>query len=150
MKITVVGAGNVGATTAQIAAGKDLGDVVLVDIIAGFAEGKSLDMSESGGVFPFSGSAPIFNNPTLGFSILYTKRAYKEPRIPNWYITSGLGSGLVPISSKNVLPPFSFGNPTVVHGLSTPSIMPTLYMEPTTMAPLLPALANPSIWPSLR
>ncbi|MCD6391959.1 MAG: malate dehydrogenase [Planctomycetes bacterium] len=55
-KITVVGAGNVGATTAHIAAGKDLGDVVLIDIIAGFGEGKALDMSESGGVFAFAGS----------------------------------------------------------------------------------------------
>ena len=55
-KITVVGAGNVGATTAHIAAGKDLGDVVLIDIIAGFAEGKALDMSESGGVFAYAGS----------------------------------------------------------------------------------------------
>ncbi|RKY04943.1 MAG: malate dehydrogenase [Planctomycetota bacterium] len=55
-KITVVGAGNVGATTAHIAAGKDLGDVVLIDIIAGFGEGKALDMSESAGVFAFAGS----------------------------------------------------------------------------------------------
>lgn len=55
-KITVVGAGNVGATTAFIAAQKDLGDVILVDIIAGFGEGKALDMNESAGVYPFSGS----------------------------------------------------------------------------------------------
>lgn len=54
-KITVVGAGNVGATTAFIAAQKDLGDIVLIDIIAGFAEGKALDMNESAGVFPFAG-----------------------------------------------------------------------------------------------
>ncbi|MBE0534259.1 MAG: malate dehydrogenase [Phycisphaerae bacterium] len=53
-KITVVGAGNVGATTAHIAAGRDLGDVVLVDIIEGFAAGKALDISESAGVYPFS------------------------------------------------------------------------------------------------
>jgi malate dehydrogenase len=55
-RITVVGAGNVGATAAQIAAGRDLGNVVLIDIIKGFAEGKALDMSESAGVYPFSGS----------------------------------------------------------------------------------------------
>jgi len=55
-KITVVGAGNVGAATAHIAAGRDLGDVVLIDIIPGFAEGKALDMSESAGVFAFAGS----------------------------------------------------------------------------------------------
>jgi len=55
-KITVVGAGNVGATTAHMAAGRDLGDIVLVDIIPGFAEGKALDISEMGGVFAFAGS----------------------------------------------------------------------------------------------
>jgi malate dehydrogenase len=55
-KITVVGAGNVGATTAQIAAGRDLGDVVLIDIIDGLAAGKALDMSESAGVYPFCAS----------------------------------------------------------------------------------------------
>jgi len=46
-KITVVGAGNVGATTAHIAATRDLGDIVLVDIVEGFAEGKALDIAEA-------------------------------------------------------------------------------------------------------
>ena len=46
-KITVVGAGNVGATTAQRLADKELGDVVMVDIIEGLPQGKSLDLSEA-------------------------------------------------------------------------------------------------------
>ncbi|MBM4094689.1 MAG: malate dehydrogenase, partial [Planctomycetes bacterium] len=46
-KITVVGAGNVGATTAFLAALKRLGQVVLVDIVKGLAEGKALDMAEA-------------------------------------------------------------------------------------------------------
>lgn len=46
-KITVVGAGNVGATTAHIAATENLGDIVLVDIVEGFAEGKALDIAEA-------------------------------------------------------------------------------------------------------
>ncbi len=54
-KITVVGAGNVGATTAHIAAIRDLGDIVLIDIVDGFAQGKALDIAQSGGVYPFSG-----------------------------------------------------------------------------------------------
>ena len=49
-KITVVGAGNVGAATAHIAASKNLGDIILIDILEGFAEGKALDKSEAGGV----------------------------------------------------------------------------------------------------
>jgi len=47
MKITVVGAGNVGATTAQRIAEGDLADVVLVDIVEGMPQGKSLDLVES-------------------------------------------------------------------------------------------------------
>lgn len=46
-KITVVGAGNVGATTAQRLADKELGDVVMVDIIEGLPQGKSLDLAEA-------------------------------------------------------------------------------------------------------
>ena len=49
-KVTVVGAGNVGATTAQLVAEKQLGDVVLVDIVEGVPQGKSLDLMEAGPV----------------------------------------------------------------------------------------------------
>lgn len=46
-KVTVVGAGNVGANTAQKIAVKELADVVLVDVIEGVPQGKGLDMLES-------------------------------------------------------------------------------------------------------
>lgn len=46
-KITVVGAGNVGATTAQLIAEKNLADVVLVDIVEGIPQGKALDIQEA-------------------------------------------------------------------------------------------------------
>ena len=46
-KITIVGAGNVGATTAHIAATRRLGDIVLIDIVKGLAEGKALDIAEA-------------------------------------------------------------------------------------------------------
>jgi malate dehydrogenase len=46
-KVTVVGAGNVGATVAQGIALKELADVVLVDIVEGVPQGKSLDMNET-------------------------------------------------------------------------------------------------------
>lgn len=46
-KITVVGAGNVGATVAQLIAYKELGDVVMVDIIEGLPQGKALDLLEA-------------------------------------------------------------------------------------------------------
>jgi malate dehydrogenase len=46
-KVTVVGAGNVGATVAQGIALKELADVVLVDIVEGVPQGKSLDLAET-------------------------------------------------------------------------------------------------------
>src|SRR4051812_11944495 len=48
VKITVVGAGNVGATTAQRLAERDYADVVLVDIVEGLPQGKALDLNEAG------------------------------------------------------------------------------------------------------
>lgn len=46
-KITVIGAGNVGATTAQRIAEKGLSDVLLVDIVEGIPQGKALDLAEA-------------------------------------------------------------------------------------------------------
>lgn len=46
-KVTVVGAGNVGATAAQRIAEKELADVVLVDIIEGVPQGKALDLKQA-------------------------------------------------------------------------------------------------------
>jgi malate dehydrogenase len=46
-KVTVVGAGNVGATTAQRIAEKELADVVLIDVVEGMPQGKSLDLMEA-------------------------------------------------------------------------------------------------------
>ena len=52
-KVTVVGAGNVGATVAQRIVEKEIADVVLIDIIPGLPQGKSLDMLESAPVEGF-------------------------------------------------------------------------------------------------
>jgi malate dehydrogenase len=46
-KVTVIGAGNVGATTAQRLSEKELCDVVLIDIIDGIPQGKALDLTEA-------------------------------------------------------------------------------------------------------
>ena len=46
-KITVIGAGNVGATCAHWAAARELGDVVLVDIVEGMPQGKALDLFQA-------------------------------------------------------------------------------------------------------
>lgn len=52
-KITVIGAGFVGSTAAHWAASKELGDVVLIDINEGAAQGKALDLAQSGPVEGF-------------------------------------------------------------------------------------------------
>jgi len=64
-KITVVGAGNVGATCAHRLADKGLGDVVLVDIVEGVPQGKSLDLLQSG--------------PIEGYDVLLTGANDYEP-----------------------------------------------------------------------
>jgi malate dehydrogenase len=46
-KLTIVGAGNVGATAAHWAAERELGDIVLVDVIEGMPQGKALDLMEA-------------------------------------------------------------------------------------------------------
>jgi malate dehydrogenase len=53
-KVTVVGAGNVGATAAQRIAEADLADVVMVDVAGDLAAGKALDMMESAPVLGFN------------------------------------------------------------------------------------------------
>jgi malate dehydrogenase len=53
-KVTVVGAGNVGATVAQYVSEIELADVVLLDIVEGMPQGKALDMTETGPVRGFS------------------------------------------------------------------------------------------------
>jgi malate dehydrogenase len=61
-KVTVVGAGNVGATVAQGIAVKDLANIVLVDIIEGFPQGKSLDIMEAAPVEKYDALLLGMNN----------------------------------------------------------------------------------------
>ena len=52
-KITVIGGGNVGATAVHWLAAKELGDIVLVDILEGMPQGKALDLVETAPVEGF-------------------------------------------------------------------------------------------------
>lgn len=80
MKITVVGAGNVGATCANVIAHKELAnEVVLVDIKEGFAEGKALDIWETSPI-------NLYDTRTVGSTNDYTKTADSDVVV----ITSGL------------------------------------------------------------
>jgi malate dehydrogenase len=77
-KITVVGAGNVGATLVQRLAERDYADVVMLDIVEGLPQGKALDLRESG--------------PILGYDTYITgTNTYKETAGSDiCVITSGL------------------------------------------------------------
>ncbi len=55
-KLTVVGAGNVGASVAQYAVEKELGDVVLVDVVEGIPQGKALDLAQAGPIHRYDAS----------------------------------------------------------------------------------------------
>jgi len=61
-KVTVVGAGNVGGTTAQRLAERNYADVVLVDIVEGLPQGKALDILESGPILGYDSSVTGAND----------------------------------------------------------------------------------------
>jgi malate dehydrogenase len=56
VKISVIGAGNVGATLAQRLVERDLGDVVLLDVVKGVPQGKALDIQQSAAIIGFRDS----------------------------------------------------------------------------------------------
>lgn len=61
-KITIIGAGNVGSTCAHWAAAKELGDIVLLDIVEGMPQGKGLDLRQAGPVERFDSNIIGTNN----------------------------------------------------------------------------------------
>lgn len=63
-KITIIGAGNVGATAAHWAVVRSLGDVVLLDVVEGIPQGKALDLWQSGPVENFAWSVKGTNDYT--------------------------------------------------------------------------------------
>ncbi len=71
-KVTVVGAGNVGATCALRIADKELADVVLVDVAEGVPQGKGLDLLQSGPVEGYNSSVIGANDytPTAGSDVV--------------------------------------------------------------------------------
>lgn len=80
MKVTVVGAGNVGATCANVIAHKELAnEVVLVDIKEGLAEGKALDIWETSPI-------NLYDTRTVGSTNNYEKTAGSDVVV----ITSGI------------------------------------------------------------
>jgi malate dehydrogenase len=80
MKVTVVGAGNVGATCADVLAYKEIAnEIVLLDIREGFAEGKALDIWQKAPI-------DVYDSRTIGSTNDYSKTAGSDVVV----ITSGL------------------------------------------------------------
>jgi len=81
-KVTVIGAGNVGATLAQRIAETDLADVVLVDVVEGVPQGKALDLAESGPILGYDSRLTGTNDydDTAGADvIIITARLARKP-----------------------------------------------------------------------
>lgn len=107
MKITVVGAGNVGASCAEYIAMKELADqVVLLDIKEGFAEGKAMDLNQCA-------TLNGFNSPVIGTTNDYSKTAGSSvvvitsgiPRKPGMTREEliGTNAGIVKSVTENIL-----------------------------------------------
>jgi malate dehydrogenase len=81
-KVTVIGAGNVGATCAQELARRDYADVVLVDIIPNFPQGKALDMNQAGPVLGYEATVTGTNGyeETAGSDVIVVTAG--KPRAP--------------------------------------------------------------------
>lgn len=107
MKITVVGAGNVGATCANVMAAKELAsEIVLLDIKEGFAEGKALDMMQTATLLEF-------DTRVIGVTSDYSKTADSDvvvitsgiPRKPGMTREDliGINAGIVKDVAQNIL-----------------------------------------------
>jgi len=107
MKISVIGAGNVGATTADALAIRRIGsEIVLLDIKEGFAEGKALDMMQTA-------TLNGFNTRVIGTTADYSKTANSDvvvitsgiPRKPGMTREEliGINAGIVKTVTENVL-----------------------------------------------
>jgi malate dehydrogenase len=111
-KVTVVGAGNVGATTAQRIVEKQLADVALVDIVEGLPQGKALDMMESAPVEGFDARMTGSNSydATSGSDVIViTAGVPRKPGMSRDDLVS-INEGIVSDVVRKVLP----GSPNAI------------------------------------
>ena len=112
-KITVVGAGNVGANCAVWAAKKELGDVVLVDIMQGVPQGKALDLLQAGPVEGYDVTVTGANDyaPTANSDIvIITAGLARKPGmsrddlvLKNYEVIKEVTQKVVEVSPKSIL-----------------------------------------------
>ena len=107
MKVTIVGAGNVGATAADVIASKEIAEnVVLLDIKEGFAEGKALDLMQTASTKGFSS---VITGTTGDYSltegsdvVVITSGIPRKPGMTREELI-GINANIVKDVSKNIL-----------------------------------------------
>ena len=107
MKVTIVGAGNVGATAADVIASKEIAqDIVLLDIKEGFAEGKALDLMQTATTKGFNS---VITGTTADYSltkgsdvVVITSGIPRKPGMTREELI-GINANIVKDVSKNIL-----------------------------------------------
>jgi malate dehydrogenase len=107
MKITVVGAGNVGATVANVIAQKELAsELVLLDIKEGVSEGKSLDMMQTAALLEFdtrvTGSTSDYSKTANSDVVVITSGIPRKPGMTREDLI-GINAGIVKDVAQNIL-----------------------------------------------
>ena len=107
MKVTIVGAGNVGSTCADAIAYKRIAsEVVLLDIRENFAEGKALDMTQTSSLLGFStkivGSTNDYNKTAGSDVVVITSGIPRKPGMTREELI-GVNAGIVKTVTKNIL-----------------------------------------------
>ena len=107
MKVTIVGAGNVGSTCADVIASKSIAsEVVLLDIKEGFAEGKALDMMQTSTTLGFGtkiiGTTNDYSKTANSDVVVITSGIPRKPGMTREELI-GINAGIVKTVSHNVL-----------------------------------------------
>ena len=107
MKVTIVGAGNVGSTCADAIAYKRIAsEVVLLDIKEGFAEGKALDMTQTSSLLGFNtkivGSTSDYSKTAGSDVVVITSGIPRKPGMTREELI-GVNAGIVKTVTNNIL-----------------------------------------------
>ena len=107
MKVSVIGAGNVGASCAEyIAINKIADEVVLLDIKEGFAEGKALDMTQTSSLLGFNtkivGSTSDYSKTAGSDVVVITSGIPRKPGMTREELI-GVNAGIVKTVTNNIL-----------------------------------------------
>ena len=137
MKVTIVGAGNVGATAADVIASKEIAqDIVLLDIKEGFAEGKALDLMQTATTKGFNS---VITGTTADYSltkgsdvVVITSGIPRKPGMTREELI-GINANIVKDVSKNIL---DYSPSTIIVMVSNPmDTMTYLALKSTGLDP---------------